>query len=532
MLRVLVKKQLTEVFRSYFFNPKKNQMRSKGAILLLFLLFFLLLAGVLGGMFTFLALSLCPGLEAAGMGWLYFLLLSLLAIAFGTFGSVFNTFSGLYLPKDNDLLLSMPIPVRTIILSRLINVYLLGTMYSAAVLLPMMIVWWVTAGATVSNVICCVLLFFIVTFLVLILSCLLGWVVAKVSLKLRNKSCITVLISLLLIGLYYFVYFRAADLIRDLVENAGRYGEKIRASAYLLYRFGTIGEGNLPAALITAAATALVFVLVMLLLSKGFVKIAVSKGTVSKARYRERKTRAKSVFGALLSKELRRFTSSPVYMLNCGLGVLILPALGVLLLIRGREILTLLDAAVPGYPGFSVFILSAAMILVSTLNIIAAPSVSLEGKSIWIPQSLPVEPKTVLLSKCAVHLILTGVPMLFVCVCAQIAVSADAAGRLALFFLPLIFTAFMALFCTFLGVRHARLNWTSEMMPVKQGAAVMIALFGGWGISALYAVPFLLAGYRLGAPAYLALWCAVYLILSLLLLHWLGRRGAETFSRL
>ena len=81
-------------------------------------------------------------------------------------------------------------------------------------------------------------------------------------------------------------------------------------------------------------------------------------------------------------------------------------------------------------------------------------------------------------------------------------------------------------------MRHARLNWTSEMMPVKQGAAVMIALFGGWGISALYAVPFLLAGYRLGAPAYLALWCAVYLILSLLLLRWLGRRGAETFSRL
>ena len=37
----------------------------------------------------------------------------MLAIVLGAFGSVFNTYSSLYLAKDNDLLLSMPIPVRT-----------------------------------------------------------------------------------------------------------------------------------------------------------------------------------------------------------------------------------------------------------------------------------------------------------------------------------------------------------------------------------------------------------------------------------
>ena len=60
------------------------------------------------------------------MGWLYFALMGLLAVLLGAFGSVFNTYSGLYLAKDNDLLLSMPIPVNTLMASRLLSVYLMG----------------------------------------------------------------------------------------------------------------------------------------------------------------------------------------------------------------------------------------------------------------------------------------------------------------------------------------------------------------------------------------------------------------------
>ena len=136
MLKILVKKQLAEVFKRYFYDAKKNKMRSKWAVAAWFVFFFVIMVGLLGGTFSFLAMTLCKGLVSAGMGWLYFLLMSGIAIVLGAFGSVFNTYSSLYLSKDNDLLLSMPIPVRTIIASRLINVYLMGTMYASIVLLP------------------------------------------------------------------------------------------------------------------------------------------------------------------------------------------------------------------------------------------------------------------------------------------------------------------------------------------------------------------------------------------------------------
>ena len=43
----------------------------------------------------------------------------------------------------------------------------------------------------------------------------------------------------------------------------------------------------------------------------------------------------------------------------------------------------------------------------------AAPSVSLEGKNLWLLQSLPVKPWQALRAKLTVQLLLTGIPALF-----------------------------------------------------------------------------------------------------------------------
>ncbi len=532
MLKVLLKKQMAEVFRSYFYNRKTNKARSKANSIVLFVLFAFLMIVVLGGTFTAVALGVCFGLTAASMGWLYFVLMSGIAIVLGAFGSVFNTYSGLYLPKDNDLLLSMPIPVRTIIISRLLNVYLLGMMYSGVVMLPTLIVYWIIAGATLSNVVCGIVLFLIVTVIVLILSCLLGWVVAKISLKLKNKSFIVVLIALVCIGGYYFVYFKAQEWIRNLVRNAAVYGASIKGSAYGLYLFGRIGEGDWISTAIFTAATALLLALTLFVLSRGFVKIATSSASVGKIRYHEKKAKEKSVFGALLTKEFACFTSSPNYMLNCGLGVLLLPVLGIFLLIKGTDIMTAVGTAFGGRTDFAALLLCAVLMLLSTMNDMTAPSVSLEGKSVWIPQSLPIDPKTVLKAKTAMQLILTAIPMLFAIVCAEIVLQMAIAEKLMLCLLPLIFTLFSALFGSFIGIKHPIMEWTTEIIPLKQSGAVMIALFGGWGFIVLFAVPYFLIGQLIGLIPYLIVWTVVYAAASILLYHWLNTKGAEAFSRL
>ena len=532
MFITLLKKQFTELFKGFFFDAKKNRLRPKWAIALWIVFFVWLVVGVGGGMFTFLSLAMCESLTSVGMGWFYFLLMSGFATVLGAFGSVFSTYSGLYLAKDNDLLLAMPIPTKTIVAARLTNVCLMGTLYSAIALVPALAVYWATVGAGAVTVICGVMLFVGVSLFVLILSCVLGRAVAGIAVKLKNKSFFTVIIALLFLVGYYVVYFKAGEMIKDVIRNAEILGEKIRGAAYVLYLFGRIGEGDLVSAAVFFVSTAALAGAVWLLLSKSFLRLATAKGKTSAARGAKKRMKEKSAFAALLGREFRRFSSSPNYMLNCGLGTILIPAGGIALLIKGKFIFELLNKVLPVGEDVAAVVICAALCMLSSMNDSAAPSVSLEGKTLWIVQSLPVEPKTALRAKLSVQMILTAAPMAFASACAAAVADVSVPLRIMVFAVPVIYSVFSAFFDLTVGVRLPILNWTNELAPIKQSASVAIALFGGWGICASFAGTYLLVGRFIGATAYLILFAVLLGALSFALKKWLDTKGAKMFSEL
>ncbi len=531
MLKVLLKKQLMEIFRSYFYDAKKNRGRSKVFTVLMLLLYALIIVGFLGGMFAYLSFTMCGAFCAAGVNWLYFTILGLIAIFLGVFGSVFNTYAGLYLSKDNDLLLSMPIPAKYIVVSRLLGVYLMGLIYSASVTVPAVIVYWITVKPDFAVVICGILFVFLVSVFVLILSCLLGWVVAKISLKLKNKSFITVLISLVFIGAYYFFYFKAQSMIQDLLLNAALYGEKIRGAAYGLYLFGQSGTGDWIATLICAGVILALFAVMWIVLERSFLSVATSTGVSARAEYREKKTKRTSPDAALLRREFARFTSSPNYMLNCGLGVLMLPLGGVALLIKGRTIVQGLESF--GLEsGVSLVLLCAACCMISTMIDTAAPSVSLEGKNLWVVRSMPVSSWQVLRAKLRVNLLLAGVPMLFCAVCASLILNCSAAEKVLFVAVCMLGMTFLALWGLFLGVSLPNLEWTNEIYPIKQGGAVTFALFGGWGYALLVGGLYFAVRSFMGPVPYLASIGLITAGASFAIWLWLKKRGAAKLETL
>lgn len=532
MLKVLLQKQMMEIFRSYFYDAKKNRKRSKAAAIGYMVFFVVIMAGVLGGMFTYLSMALCADLAEAGMGWLYFTLMGLLAIFLGTFGSVFNTYSGLYLARDNDLLLSLPIPVRTIMAARLLGVYLLGLMYSAVVIVPAVIVYWITVPITAAAAAGSVLLVFLISVFVLTLSCILGWVVAKVSLRLKNKSFITVIVSLLFLAAYYFFYFKAQELISDLVANAAVYGGKIKGAAYPLYLFGRIGQGDGMAMLLISAAVLAAFAVVWFVLSRSFLRIATSSGKTAKVKYRETASKQRSISDALLRKEFGRFTASPNYMLNCGLGILFLPVCGVLLLVKGEFLVSLMSEIFRDRADCIPVLACAGVCMLASMNDMAEPSVSLEGKNLWLAQSLPVTPWQVLCAKLSVQLILTGVPVLFFMICAALILPCTPVQLLLAAAAAVLYVIFSALFGLFLGLKMPNLTWTNEIAPIKQSMGAMLAMLGGWIYAIAMGGGFLLGGWRIGAVLYLGAFALGTLLLSALLYMWLKKSGTEIFAAL
>ncbi len=532
MLKVLLKKQLAEIFRSYFYDAKKNRARSKAATIGYIVFFVLIMLGLLGGMFTFLSMSLCAPLAGAGMDWMYFALMSLLAIFLGAFGSVFNTYSGLYLAKDNDLLLSMPIPVSVIMTARLLGVYLMGLMYSGVVIVPAVIVYMAAVSCSAGVVLGSILLVALISLFVLTLSCALGWVVAKISLKLKNKSFITVLVSLAFIIAYYFFYFKAQSVIADLVANAAVYGERIKGAAYPVYLLGRVATGDGAAMAIVSAVVLALFALMWALISRSFLKIATATGRSERRAYREKAAKCRSVDSALLHRELGRFAGSPNYMLNCGLGLLISPLLAVAILWKGAETIAPLQMLFADEPGAVQVLICAALCALASMNDMAAPSVSLEGKTLYLSQSLPVTPWQVLRAKVRVQVILTALPVLLCAVCLMCVSPMSLVEGLFMLLASQAFVLFSALFDLFLGVKMPNLTWTNEITPIKQSASVMIALFGGWIYALLLGGGFLLLGGKIGFIAYMACFTALPLALSAALYAWLRKRGSARFAAL
>lgn len=532
MLKTLLKKQMMEIFRGYFYNTKKNRARSKGATAAYFLLFAFLIVVVIGGMFSALSLSMCAPMAQAQMSWLYFAIMGMLAIVMGTFGSVFNTFSGLYLAKDNDLLLSMPIPVSMIMVTRLLGVYIMSLIYSGMVIVPAVIVYLITVSASINTVLGGILMILLISVFVLTLSCALGWVVAKVSLKLKNKSFITVLISLLFFGAYYVIYFKSQAIIEDLVANAVAYGTAIKGSAYPVYVFGSVGTGDGLSMLIVSAVVIGLFALMWLLISRSFIRIATSTGSTAKKTYKRTAAKQMSVDKALFSRELKHFTSSPNYMLNCGFGIIILPIFGVFMLIKGNDAVAMFTGIFGEQGSFvPVFLCGIVCAIVSMIDI-TAPSVSLEGKSLWLAQSLPITAWQVLRSKLLLQVILTLIPAVICEVMLAFVYPFSAVEMLFFIIVPLLYILLSAQFGLFLGIKMANLNWTNEIMPIKQSACVFIALFGALVYSMLFMLGYMIIGFILGFTVYMSCFAALSLVLNIILFMWLKKKGSAAFASL
>ena len=167
------------------------------------------------------------------------------------------------------------------------------------------------------------------------------------------------------------------------------------------------------------------------------------------------------------------------------------------------------------------------------MNFMTAPSVSLEGKSLWLLQSLPIKPWRIFQSKIRMQLLLTGLPLLLCIVCTAAVYPLHSMQLLILLLFAGSYVLLMALVGLFLGVKMPTLTWTNEIVLIKQGAPVMITLFGGFGYMVLLFVGFmLLPGWVLGFCGYMSCFVGANLLLSGWTYLWLRKKGVARFSTL
>ena len=532
MLKALLKKQLLEVNSFYFQNKKTGKRRSVIGIIGFALLFAFVIFSF-GFMFYEVSAVLASAFLPLGLDWLYFAFMGLLAVFLGVFGSVFNTASGIYNAKDNDLLLSMPIQPSKILFVRLIGAYLMGLLFEAMVLVPTMLVYWIMTKVTVLTVLFDILLVFVVAFVVLVLTCALGWLVALISSKLKNKSFVTVFLSLAFIAAYYYVYAKFNSFLQFVIANANAVGTKFKTVLYPFYGFGLAASGKIIPMILFVLAVAVLMALTYYLLSISFIKIVTHKQGEKKSEYKEKQIKTSNADSALLRREFKHFASRPNYILNCGLGLVSLPVAVVVALIKlGTLNEMLASQELAQYGSMIPIIITAAICLMLSTGYITAPSISLEGKNIWIVQSMPIEAKNVLRSKQKMQLILT-VPLSAICTLVLgFAFKIELLTVIFMILTVVLFADFMSLFGLFANLKKPNLDWTNEIVPIKQGMSVMVTLFGGWAAAILLGAGFLLARKIMDAQSYLIVVYVIEAFAVRFLSKWVYTKGVEIFTKL
>lgn len=531
MLKTLIKKQLLEINRAFFVNGKTGVMKSKKSIVG-YIVFFVAMILILSAFFFVACMALCVQFAQTDYRWIYFTVTGGAAILFGVFGSVFNTFATLYSAKDNDLLLSMPIPVKFILVSRLFGVYIMGALYSGVFFLPAMIAYYVFGSPTILGVIGSIAVFAIITVFVLILSCILGYVVAKINQKLKNKSFFTVLISIMFIAIYYVVFAMSEQIINGLVANGEAIASGIKLYAYPFYIMGKAADGDILSIVVSAAVMGAVFALVYFILNKSFLKIATSSTATAKAKsVGDKDYKVKSLKKTLLCKEFKRFTSDANYMLNCGIGLLFEVVIGVVALIFSDD-LSLLMKELAESINLSVGVVVAGIVLfASNTTSITAVSVSLEGKSYWLTRSLPVPTVDILNAKVKVQDILTVSTAVVACLCVGIASKIGVTETVFATAVVVPSIMFFSRLGLLLNLKFPNLKYTNEIIVIKQSMSIFLAIL----ISSVSDLAIVFGGIFLGfIPSWLL--CVIFAVLFVALCVvtdcWIKRRGVKIYESL
>ena len=534
MIKTLIKKQMLESFSWLFFNAKSGKLR-KGVGLLGNIILYIAVFGLIAGMFFVMALQLCEPLVAIGYGWLYFAIIGMVAIVLGAFGSVFNTHSTLYLAKDNDMLLSLPIPASKILFARLSGVYLMGLLYELIAMVPALIIWFIYADLTVLGVIFSLLIPFVLSLFILTLSCVLGWVVALVSSRIKNKSFITVILSLAFIAAYYYFYMQAYEMLMGIVANAEAIGESVKNALALFYQMGLAAEGRISSMMLFTGIILGLFLIVYAVLSRTFIKIATTNKGSAGAKKKisvGKEAKVSNIDKALLFKERKRFTSSANYMMNCGLGSVFILAAAVALLIGGEGVSEAMNQVFGEKEGMLLLIATAAAATMSSMNDITAPSISLEGKSLWLLQSLPVDPWKVLWAKVRLHWYITSVPTFVLLLASKVVFDFDILEWFIMFAVVMCFIMFMAEFGLIMNLMKPNLLWTNEIIPIKQSMSVFVAMFGGMILVGLFALAYVLLDAIFSPTVFLLFVAAVLFVAVAASEWWLRTKGRRLFAEL
>ncbi len=487
--------------------------RRRGRLLLgVAVLLCLLLMGYIVG--------LCVGLSFLGLASAIPLCLSVAASLVVLILGMLRASAVLFSASGYDLLASMPLSPRSILLSRLAVMYLEEVLFCAAILLPGCVTYGVlcrpTPGFYLSGALGCLLL----PALPMVASTLLGTLIAVGTARLKHKSLLQALLLVAVVVGVSSLSFTLVGVSEDTAEDflatllasaCTRLASLCPPAAWLSdAMLGVSPWGLVWFSLASLSSLALGSVLAAAL----FPRIMRSLSAVHATHdYTVGALSGRSVLGALYVRECKRYASSSIYIANTVVGPILAVVLSVAVLVMGVEDM---EAALPiALPIRTLLpcLLSAVLCMMTTASV----SVSLEGKQMEVIRALPIPPRDWLGAKLLLSLTLLLPAWLVSEVLLTVALRPAPLALVGQLLLPLALVLFSAVLGITVDLKFHRFDWEREEMPVKQSLSAGLGGFAGALVSLAAAGLVCLSPPARRSAVMLTL--ALLLTLAALLLH-------------
>ena len=493
----------------------------------------------MGVLYIFLAIVLagyCFGISYGysylGMSYVvpgYALMITSIIILFFTF---LKTNGILFSARDYDMLTAFPIKTRTIIASKFLSMYINNLAFAVVVMVPMAVGYEMWNGFNAGTVAFWFLGILFAPLLPMTIAAAVGMAILAIGAGFKHKAAVQLIATVILfLGIMFGSFWLNQNAMADeammlaMLTDMGAFISGIIHKVYpvsLWFDNGVV-YGNAQHILLFIGFSVAVYAVFLGFCAKFYGKInSALKSHQASSNYKVGQLKKSSVLTALAYKEAKRFTSSSVYMLNMGMGLILAliasvasAFLGVDKLISNVDVVNAKDMAAL-LPVISNVVPFGIAMVVNMCNTCAV-SLSLEGRNLWVVESLPISKRTLYKGKMLFNICMV-LPVSIICsVIFIISLRVNVVKALLYIVFAVASVTFSTVFGMFINICFPNYQWENEVVVVKQGMSSMIGIFSSIIIYlAMAAGTFYLSG-NLGGELSILMFSGILAVLAAVL---------------
>ena len=357
---------------------------------------------------------------------------------------------------------------------------------------------------------------------------LLGLFVAMLTARMKKKTFFTTVISMAFVVGIMFLSFNAGTMFTDMADIAASLQSRL-FSLYPPARLFVEGlTGNISSFLLFAGLSLVCLALLCLAAVKGFAFFyGAINATAASATFRMKAQKRSGLLMTLCRKELRQKYNTPAWIMNTDMGTLMAVIMTVALIVGGRGPVTEVLESVFGRGREAGLLFGLVIATVQCMNLTATAAVSMEGKSLWLVKSLPVQADTWLKSKLLVSILPPAVGGLVCGLALTIGWRLPAWNAVMILGMCLLFGWAFSVVELALGLHFARFDWENPAEVIKQGGGVLLSMLVTFLVVGAAAALVIFLGYAGG----LAL-CALLLVIALPVRLAMKKRAEKILTKL